>query len=41
MSSALAAGVAPFIVTDVLKLFVAAGVMPGLWKITGRAGSRR
>ena len=41
MSSALAAGVVPFIVPDVFKLFVAAGVMPGLWKITGRAGSRR
>jgi len=39
ISTALAAGVAPFIVPDVLKLFVAAGVMPGLWKITGRAGS--
>jgi len=41
MSSALAAGVVPFIVPDVFKLFVAAGVMPGLWKITGQAGSRR
>jgi len=41
MSSALAAGVVPFIVPDVFKLLVAAGVMPGLWKITGRAGSRR
>jgi len=25
----------PFVVPDVLKLVVAAGVMPGLWKITG------
>jgi len=41
MSSALAAGVVPFIVPDVFKLVVAAGVMPGLWKITGQAGSRR
>jgi len=41
MSAALAAGVVPFIVPDVFKLFVAAGVMPGLWKITGQAGSRR
>jgi biotin transport system substrate-specific component len=41
ISTALAAGVAPFIVPDVLKLFVAAGVMPGLWKITGQAGSCR
>jgi biotin transport system substrate-specific component len=41
ISAALAAGVVPFIVPDVLKLFVAAGVMPGLWKITGRAGTWR
>jgi len=41
IATALAAGVAPFIVPDVLKLFVAAGVMPGLWKITGQAGSCR
>jgi len=41
LSTAFAAGVAPFIVSDVLKLIVAAGVMPGLWKITGQAGSHR
>ena len=41
ISPALAAGVVPFVVPDVLKLFVAAGVMPGLWKITGRAETRR
>jgi biotin transport system substrate-specific component len=37
-SAAIAAGVAPFVVADLLKLVVAAGVMPGLWKITGQAG---
>jgi biotin transport system substrate-specific component len=36
LSSALAAGVVPFIVPDVLKLLVAAAVMPGIWKITGK-----
>ena len=36
-SRAIAAGVAPFIVADLLKLLVAAAVMPGLWRITGSA----
>ncbi len=36
LSSAVAAGVTPFIVPDLLKLLVAAAVMPGLWKITGK-----
>jgi biotin transport system substrate-specific component len=35
-SSALDAGVVPFIVPDLLKLLVAAAVMPGVWKITGK-----
>jgi biotin transport system substrate-specific component len=34
-SAALAAGFFPFIVADLLKLLVAAGVMPGLWWLTG------
>jgi biotin transport system substrate-specific component len=34
---ALAAGFYPFIVEDVVKLLVAAGVMPSLWWLTGRA----
>lgn len=38
--AALAAGVVPFVIPDLLKLFVAAGVMPGLWKIMGRAATR-
>jgi biotin transport system substrate-specific component len=36
LSSALAVGVVPFVVPDVLKLLVAAAVMPGVWKITGK-----
>ena len=31
----LAAAVYPFLALDVVKLFVAAGVMPGVWKLTG------
>lgn len=34
---ALAAGVYPFIAADVVKLVAAAGVLPGLWKLLGRA----
>jgi biotin transport system substrate-specific component len=37
-SAALAAGFFPFIVPDLFKLLVAAGVMPGLWKIIGKSG---
>jgi biotin transport system substrate-specific component len=33
--AALATGFFPFIVPDLLKLFAAAAVMPGVWKITG------
>src|SRR6476660_1027089 len=36
-SAALAAGFYPFVVADFAKLLVASGVMPALWKITGRA----
>ena len=32
---ALAAGFYPFVLADVAKLFVAAGVMPALWRLTG------
>ncbi len=38
-SGALAAGFYPFVVPDLLKLLVAAGVMPGLWWLTGRRAS--
>jgi len=34
-TGALAAGFAPFVVPDVLKLALAAGVMPGLWWLAG------
>jgi biotin transport system substrate-specific component len=36
LSSALATGLYPFLVADVFKLLVAAGIMPGLWKLVGR-----
>jgi len=34
-TGALAAGFYPFVAADLAKLFVAAGVMPALWRITG------
>ena len=34
---ALAVGFVPFIIPDLVKLLVAAGVMPALWRITGSA----
>ena len=37
LSGALAAGFVPFIIPDLLKLFAAAAIMPGLWRITGSA----
>jgi biotin transport system substrate-specific component len=40
LSAALAAGFYPFVVADFAKLLVASGVMPALWKITGRADER-
>jgi biotin transport system substrate-specific component len=38
-SVALKTGLYPFVVADVIKLFIAAGVMPALWAVTGRANS--
>ncbi|HKB10029.1 MAG TPA: biotin transporter BioY, partial [Vicinamibacterales bacterium] len=35
--AALSAGFYPFILADFAKLLVAAGIMPGLWRITGSA----
>jgi len=35
-SAALATGFYPFILPDLAKLLVAAGVMPGLWRVTKR-----
>lgn len=37
-SAAFAAGVAPFIAADLLKLLAAAGILPAFWKLLGRAG---
>ena len=37
LSGAIAAGFTPFIIPDLLKLLMAAAVMPGLWRITGKA----
>ncbi len=34
-SGALAAGLYPFVVADLVKLLIAAGVMPGLWRLIG------
>jgi biotin transport system substrate-specific component len=36
LSNALAAGFYPFVVADLLKLVIAAGVMPGLWWLTAK-----
>jgi biotin transport system substrate-specific component len=33
--AALTAGVHPFFVADLLKLFAAAGILPGLWRLLG------
>src|ERR1700688_2837505 len=39
LAGALAAGFIPFVLPDLLKLLVAASVMPGLWWLTGRRQS--
>jgi biotin transport system substrate-specific component len=41
LAGALAAGFVPFVLPDLLKLLVAAGVMPGLWWLTERRGTPR
>ena len=38
VSTALEAGVYPFVLQDVTKLLAAAAVMPRLWRLTGSAG---
>jgi biotin transport system substrate-specific component len=35
VSPALAVGFYPFIAADFMKLFIAAGIMPALWRVTG------
>jgi biotin transport system substrate-specific component len=37
VQAAVAAGVAPFVLADIVKLFAAAAILPGLWKILGRS----
>src|SRR5947209_4874703 len=39
LTGALAAGFFPFVVADLVKLLVAAGIMPGLWWLTGKRAS--
>ena len=36
-TGAIAAGFLPFVVADLVKLLVGAGVLPGLWRLTGDA----
>ena len=36
LQAALVTGIYPFIVADVLKLIVAAGILPGFWRLLGR-----
>ena len=36
LQAALQAGLYPFVVVDVVKLFVAGSVLPGVWKLVGR-----
>ena len=36
LPAALATGLYPFVVADLLKICVAAAVMPGVWRLTGR-----
>jgi biotin transport system substrate-specific component len=38
VAAAFGAAVAPFLLADIVKLFVAAGVMPSLWALFGRRG---
>lgn len=37
VQAALVAGVYPFFVADLLKLIAAAGILPGFWRLLGRA----
>jgi biotin transport system substrate-specific component len=35
LASAIATGVAPFVLADIVKLAAAAGIVPGLWRLVG------
>jgi biotin transport system substrate-specific component len=39
-SAALAAGVYPFVLPDLVKLAFAAGIVPGLWRLFGHPSVR-
>jgi biotin transport system substrate-specific component len=39
IQAALATGVYPFVLADAVKLFAAAAILPGLWRIVGQTGS--
>ena len=36
LSQALATGLYPFIPVDLIKICIAAGIMPAVWKLLGR-----
>ena len=36
LSAALATGVFPFVIPDLIKLAIAAGLVPSLWRLVGR-----
>jgi biotin transport system substrate-specific component len=38
IQAAIMAGVVPFVLADVMKLLLAAAIVPGLWRIVGRRG---
>lgn len=40
IQAALAAGIYPFFVADMLKLVAAAGILPGFWHLIGRVSGR-
>jgi len=40
LRAALAAGLYPFILPDLIKLLAAASLVPALWRLVGRAGTR-
>ena len=40
LRAALVTGVYPFLVADLLKLVVAAGILPGFWRVLGRTDTR-
>ncbi len=41
VSAAIAAGLVPFVVPDLLKVAVASGVLPALWRIVGRPNTSK